>query len=382
MEIINGTYTNAHIYTIANNETRLDPYAKSQLQMLCDNECLAGSRVRVMPDVHPGKVGAIGLTMTVGERIMPFLAGIDIGCGMTIAHISKGKREWQKLDSVIRNSIPSGFQIRQKPHIKSEDLDFSHLICHEHIRKEKAALALGTLGSGNHFIEVDTDGSDLYLLVHSGSRHLGKEVTEYYVAQGQAELKSREIDVPYELTWLDGELQRAYIHDSIILQSYAELNRHIIVSDILKGMKWKASEIYSCRHNYVDIDPQTLSIFGAPMLRKGAISAMEGERVIIPINARDGVILGTGRGNFEWNCSAPHGAGRVLKREDVGQKYTTAQYKMEMKNVHSMSVNADTLDEAPFAYRAVDEIAEVIGETVQIDKILKPVYNFKAGDRR
>lgn len=382
MEIIKGKYTTANIYTTLNQETNLDQYAKKQLQMLCDNECQAGSRIRVMPDVHPGKVGTIGLTMTVGERLMPLLTGIDIGCGMTIAHIKKGRREWQKLDSVIKSNIPSGFQVRQKPNAKPEDFDYSRLICANHIRQEKAALALGTLGSGNHFIEVDTDCHDLYLLVHSGSRHLGKEVTEYYVSQGQAELKARGIDVPYELTWLEGKLKEAYIHDCMILQEYAELNREIIISEILKGMKWKVSEIYSCPHNYIASDEQTLSIFNAPVLRKGAISAMQGERVIIPINARDGVILGTGQGNYEWNCSAPHGAGRIMKREDVCQKYTTAQYKMEMKDVHSISVNSQTLDEAPFAYRALDEIVEAIGETVKIEKILRPVYNFKAGDRR
>lgn len=382
METIKGKYTTANIYTTLNPETNLDQYARSQLQMLCDNECQTGSRIRVMPDVHPGKVGTIGLTMTVGGRFMPFLTGIDIGCGVTIAHITKGKREWQKLDSVIKSSIPSGFQIRQKPHAKSGDFGCSQLICARHIRQEKAELALGTLGSGNHFIEVDTDGQDLYLLAHSGSRHLGKEVTEYYVFQGQAKLRAQGIKVPYELSWLEGELKEAYIHDCMILQEYAELNREIIISEILQGMKWKASEIYSCPHNYIATDKQTMSIFGAPVLRKGAISAMKGEQVIIPINMRDGVILGIGLGNKDWNCSAPHGAGRIIKREDVGQKYTTAQYKMEMKNVHSISVNARTLDEAPFAYRALDEIVEAIGETVKIEKILKPVYNFEAGDGR
>lgn len=382
METIKGKYITANIYTTLNPETNFDQYAKKQLQMLCDNECQAGSRIRVMPDVHPGKVGTIGLTMTVGDRLMPFLTGIDIGCGVTIARIAKGKREWKKLDSLIKSSIPSGFQIRQKPHVKSGDFDYSRLACAGHIRREKAALALGTLGSGNHFIEVDADGQDMYLLVHSGSRHLGKEVTEYYVSQGQAGLNAQGIVVPYELTWLEGELKDSYIHDCMILQEYAELNRVIIISEILKGMKWKASEIYSCPHNYIAVDEQTMSIFGAPILRKGAVSAMNGERIMIPINMRDGVILGTGLGNKDWNCSAPHGAGRIMKREDVSQKYTTAQYKMEMKNVHSMSVNAQTLDEAPFAYRALNEIAEAIGETVKIEKILKPVYNFKASDGR
>lgn len=378
MEILTGKYTEAKVYTSG----ELESYARAQLQMLCDNECLAGSRIRVMPDVHPGKVGTIGLTMTVGERLMPFLTGIDIGCGVTMARIRKGKREWDRLDSVIKSSVPAGFASRQKPHAKATDFDFSRLYCAKHIRSQRAALALGTLGSGNHFIEVGTDGDSLYLFIHSGSRILGKEVTEHYAAKGQIELKARGINIPYELTWLDGSLLQAYLHDAAVLQEYAELNRQIMIAEILKGMKWKADEMCSCPHNYIAADPQTMEIFGAPILRKGAISAMQSERVIIPINMRDGVILGTGLGNTEWNCSAPHGAVRILKREDVRQKHTMSEYKMAMKGVHSMSISADTLDEAPFAYRSLEEIAGAVSETVKIDKIIKPAYNFKAGDRR
>ncbi len=378
MEIITGKYTEAKVYTSG----ELESYARAQLQMLCDNECLAGSRIRVMPDVHPGKVGTIGLTMTVGERLMPFLTGIDIGCGVTMACICKGKREWDRLDSVIKSSVPAGFASRQKPHAKATDFDFSRLYCAKHIRSQRATLALGTLGSGNHFIEVGTDGDSLYLFIHSGSRILGKEVTEHYAAKGQIELKARGIKIPYELTWLDGSLLQAYLHDAAVLQEYAELNRQIMIAEILKGMKWKADEMCSCPHNYIAADPQTMEIFGAPILRKGAISAMQSERVIIPINMRDGVILGTGLGNTEWNCSAPHGAGRILKREDVRQKHTMSEYKIAMKGVHSMSISADTLDEAPFAYRSLEEIASAVSETIRIDKIVKPAYNFKAGDRR
>ena len=343
MEIITGKYTQAIIHTAG----ELEPYVCAQLQMLCDNECLAGSRVRVMPDVHPGKVGTIGLTMTVGERLMPFLTGIDIGCGVTMARIRKGKREWDRLDSVIRNSVPAGSASRQKPHAKVAEFDFSRLYCAKHIRVQWAALALGTLGSGNHFIEVGTDGESLYLFIHSGSRILGKEVVEHYAAKGQAELKSRGIDVPYELTWLDGALLQAYLHDAAILQEYAALNRQIMVADILKGMKLKADEMYSCPHNYIATDEQTLKIFGAHMLRKGAISAMKDERVVIPINARDGVILGIGLGNMEWNCSAPHGAGRILKREDVRKRFTLSAYNVQMNGIHSMSISTGTLDDFP-----------------------------------
>jgi len=370
METITGKYTTAKIYTTQNG---LEPYARAQIQMLCDNECCSDSLIRVMPDVHPGKVGPIGLTMTVGERIMPFLTGIDLGCGVTVTRITKVRKEWERLDKTILNCIPSGFASRQKPHVKTDEFDFSHLFCSKHIRWQRASLALGTLGSGNHFIEVDTDGESLYLVIHSGSRILGKEVTEYYAAKGQAELQSKGLDVPYELTWLERNLREAYFHDTAIVQEYAELNRQIMTYEILKGMKWKAAESYSCAHNYISAD--------SPMLRKGAISARKDERVIIPINMKDGVILGTGLGNEDWNCSAPHGAGRILKREDVRQKYPMAAYKMEMKGIHSVSINADTLDEAPFAYRRLDEILSVIKDTVKIEKILKPVYNFKAGDR-
>lgn len=378
MEIIIGKYTQAIVHTAG----ELEPYARAQLQMLCDNECLSGSRIRVMPGVHPGKVGTIGLTMTVGKRLMPFLTGIDIGCGVTMVRIRKGKREWDRLDSVIRNTVPAGSASQQKPHAKAAEFDFSLLFCAQHIRVQRAALALGSLGSGNHFIEVGTDGESLYLFIHSGSRILGKEVAEHYAAKGQAELKSRGIDVPYELTWLDGTLLQAYLHDAAILQGYAELNRQIMAADILKGMKWKANEMYSCPHNYIATDEQTLKIFGAPILRKGAISAMKDEQVIIPINARDGVILGTGLGNFDWNCSAPHGAGRILKREEVRKKFTLSAYKAQMKGIHSMSISAGTLDEAPFAYRSLEDITDVIASTVKIEKIIKPAYNFKAGDRR
>lgn len=382
METIQGKYTQAVVFTTDNAANNLDQYARAQLQMLCDNPCQAGSRIRVMPDVHPGKVGTIGLTMAVGEKLMPLLTGIDIGCGVTVARIAKGRREWEKLDSIIKNDIPAGFQVRRRPHNKAVDFDYNRLCCKEHIRTEKARLALGTLGSGNHFIEVDTDGESLYLVIHSGSRILGKEVTEHYLSLGQAKLKARGLEVPYELTWLEGKLKAVYHHDTQIVQEYAELNRQIMISEIMKGMKWKADEVFSCHHNCIALDELTLAKFGAPVLRKGAVSAQKDERVVIPIHMRDGVILGKGLGNEEWNCSAPHGAGRILKREDVGQRYTTAQYKAAMKGVHSISVNSGTLDEAPFAYRGLEEIERAVAPTVKIEKILTPLYNFKAGDRR
>ena len=210
-------------------------------------------------------------------------------------------------------------------------------------------------------------------MIHSGSRHLGFEVTEYYLREGQRLLKEQGIEIPYELTYLTGELMQQYLHDLAIVQDFATRNREIMIAEICKGMKWKIQDTYSCIHNYVDFNTNT------PILRKGAISAKAGEPVIIPINMRDGIILGTGLGNDEWNQSAPHGAGRILKREDVRKSYTVSTYKKEMKGIYSTCINKDTLDEAPFAYRRSEEIIDAIGTTVKVDKIIKPIYNFKAG---
>ena len=374
MRTVNGIYTSAKIFTTTNEQTAVDDYAIAQIQMLCDNVAARGSIIRIMPDVHPGKVGTIGLTMTVGERILPNLVGIDIGCGMTLAELRTSKVEFQKLDAVIRDHIPSGFSVRNKVHRFADEIDLEDLRCYKSIRPEKAFHSLGTLGGGNHFIEVDTDNEGmLYVVLHSGSRHLGKEVTEYYLNEGQQHIKAQGLQIPYELTWLDGALKEDYLHDLQIVQQFAELNREIMLDELVKGMKWKVADSYSCIHNYVDFSEDV------PMLRKGAISAKQNEHVIIPINMRDGILLGYGLGNTDWNNSAPHGAGRIMKREDIKQHYTVSTYKAEMKGIYSTCIGKDTLDEAPFAYRPVDEISEVIKDTVNIKKRIRPVYNFKAG---
>lgn len=380
METINGAFTSAQIFTTNNKETALDQYAVSQIQMICNHESAKNSRIRIMPDVHPGKVGTIGLTMTIGNQIIPNLIGIDVGCGMTLAQIKAKKIEYQKLDTVIRDNIPSGFSIRTKVHHIANEFDFNQLICLKHIQVDKAILSLGSLGSGNHFIEVDKDAeNNLYIVIHSGSRHLGKEVTEYYINKGQNLLKEKGLDIPYEITYLEDQLMEDYLHDIQIVQQFAALNRAIILDELVKGMKLKIIDSYDCIHNYIDTSENTIKEFDAPMLRKGAISAKIGEKVIIPINMKDGIILGTGLGNTDWNCSAPHGAGRIMKREDVKNHFTLSAYKNEMKGIYSTSISKGTLDEAPFAYRSIDEIMEVIKDTVTIDKIIKPIYNFKAG---
>ena len=376
MEIIKGKFAQAKVF--AND---MEDYARAQIQMICDNPVSKGSSIRVMPDVHPGKVGTIGLTMTVGERIIPHLLGIDIGCGMTCAAIKDKRIEFQKLDKVIRESIPSGFNNRKTSHYLADDFVLEKLRCYKHIHREKAKLSLGTLGGGNHFIEVDKDEEGkLYIIVHSGSRHLGKEVTEYYVDAGARLLKAKGIDALYPMTWLEGELMDDYIADVGVVQEYAQLNRDIIIAEILKGMKMKETEHFSSIHNYMDCCGQN-TVLDKKILRKGAISAKLGERVIIPINMRDGVLLGTGKGNPDWNESAPHGSGRCMRRDEVKNHYTVSSFKSEMKGIYCNCISADTLDEAPFAYRPMDRLLESIGDTVEITDILKPVYNFKAGGR-
>lgn len=374
MKTINGIYCSANIFTTNHPATAIDPYALAQLQMLCDNEVSKGCKIRVMPDVHPGKVCTIGLTATIGDKIMPNLIGLDIGCGITLAKIKSKKVEFERLDTIILERIPSGFAIRKKPHRFSEHFDLGRLFCYPNINKEKALLSLGTLGGGNHFIELDKDGEgNLYVVIHSGSRRLGKEVTEYYLQKGHNALKADNISVPYELTYLEADLMERYLHDLQIVQEFATLNREIILDELSKSMKWKLTETVSCIHNYVDTSQADI------LLRKGAISAKKDEVVIIPINMRDGILLGKGLGNPDWNCSAPHGAGRIMNRETVKRQHTVSEFKSQMKGIYSSCIGKNTLDEAPFAYRNIDEISEVIQDTVTITKIIKPVYNYKAG---
>ena len=353
----------------------VDQYAIAQVQMIADNEAAKGSRICVMPDVHPGKVGPVGLTMTVNDSVMPALIGIDIGCGMSMAKLGKIRKDYQKLDAVIRECVPVGFRIRNTSHVDAMSFDLDGLICADHIRKDKALLSLGTLGGGNHFIEIDKDKNDEgYLVVHSGSRHLGKEVTEYYMELGHRALKDQGKEIPYELTHLTGSLLADYLHDIVIVQEYAALNRAIMIKEICRGMKWKVKDIQSCIHNYIDTSGDE------NILRKGAISARAGEEVIIPINMRDGVILGKGRGNEAWNFSAPHGAGRLSSREETLNAHTVSEFKASMKGIYSSCISKDTLDEAPFAYRDMDYITKAVEETVEITKIIRPVYNYKGGN--
>lgn len=406
MKIVDGAYTSAKIFT-----DNVEDYALAQIQMLCDNAAFEYGKIRIMPDVHPGKVGTIGFTARIpcyGEgttkksvRILPNVVGVDIGCGVTLAKIKQKKVEFQKLDKVIRECVPSGAQIRKKPHRfvqnfdslagdKEDGVNLLELYCVEHINLEKAKLSVGTLGGGNHFIELDKDEEgNLYAAVHSGSRRLGSEVTEYYLSEGHKALKRKGISVPYELTYLDGALLEAYLHDAEVVQRFAKWNRNAILDELARGMKWKVEESLCVAHNYIEYSEgenaecpkgeDAERFKGEIVLRKGAISAKAGEPVVIPINMRDGILLGTGKGNADWNQSAPHGAGRKIRRDAVASKFTVCQFKSEMKGIYTSCIGKGTLDEAPFAYRGLDEIKERIGDSVEIKKRIRPVYNFKAG---
>ncbi len=402
MEIIKGKFSEAIVFS-----KTAEPYALVQVKNICDNRVSQGSKIRVMPDVHPGMVCPIGLTMTVTDRILPYLVGIDIGCGMTTAKILKHRgMEFKKLDSVIRDGVPGGFCLRKNAHRFSNDFDFSKLECAAHVYKDKAVKSLCTLGGGNHFIEIDRDDDDFYYItVHSGSRHLGKEVADFYLNEGHKIIQARGEDVPYELTYLEGDLMASYLNDVVMAQEFASLNRLAIIDEVAKGMKWKIDEPRSCIHNYVDMRPDLpvppdtamqpdcgkpeyrakpsdgkIRPDKNPLLRKGAVSARLGEPVIIPVNMRDGIIIGEGKGNADWNYSAPHGSGRIMKREDVKNKFTVSAFKSAMKGIYSSCISKGTLDEAPFAYRGIEEILEAIEPTVSVKKIIKPVYNFKAED--
>ena len=381
MITIYGKYTNGIVYTVENEEYALEEYARKQLQRICDHPSAEGSVIRVMPDVHPGKVGTIGLTMTVGDSILPSLVGVDIGCGMTIAKVKTKGVECQKLDAVIRDDVPVGGALRKKIHRMADEVELSLLRCFDKIDEGRALCSIGTLGGGNHFIEVDRDEEkNVYLVIHSGSRHLGMEVTDYYLKAGQKEAQEKKRGyAPYEMTCLSGQLMEDYLHDLAVTQEFARINREAMIDSIVRGMKWKVEEMFTCIHNYVDFSGDADGT--NPILRKGAISAKISERVIIPINMRDGIILGTGLGNEDWNCSAPHGAGRIYKRSEVAEHHTVSEFKKEMQGIYSSCINKDTLDESPFAYRRIEDIAGVLGETVKIDRVLKPIYNYKAGGR-
>ncbi len=395
-----GTHNTAVCYT-----DRLEDLAADQIRAVCNQPEFSDCKIRIMPDVHAGKGCTIGTTMTITDKIVPGMVGVDIGCGMETVRIAESVIDFAKLDALIRSEIPCGREVRNTPHALAGEIDLSRLRCSPYADLARANLSIGTLGGGNHFIEVDRgENGELYIVVHSGSRHLGCEVADYYQNEGRkalwgganhqiestiAELKAQgrfqeiqptldrlcaeqDISIPKELAYVEGRLFDDYIHDMRITQHFAELNRKAMIDTILEGMGLTAVEQFTTIHNYIDTDHM--------ILRKGAVAAYAGQKLLIPINMRDGSLVCIGKGNPDWNCSAPHGAGRIMSRKDALHNLSLDQYRQEMAGIYTTCVNTTTLDEAPMAYKGMDEIISHIGPTAEIVERIVPVYNFKASD--
>lgn len=399
MKQLQGKYTNAIVYTDLVEQEALD-----QIKLLCDQPIAAGSRVRIMPDVHAGAGCTIGTTMTIGDKIIPSLVGVDIGCGMLTVGIGKQALPLEELDKLIYRCIPSGQSVRKSPHPLMGRLDLNQLRCGKFVNLERAVLSLGTLGGGNHFIEADVDEEgNQYLVVHSGSRNLGVQVANYYKKAGfeqmrmegvqtsqdlVAELKAqgryqeiasalqsfvvekKELDIPMSLAYVSGQLFADYLHDMAIVQRFSQLNRQAMMDTMLSELGLTETERFETIHNYIDMESM--------ILRKGAVSAKLGERLLIPINMRDGSLICTGKGNPEWNYSAPHGAGRLMSRTKAKETLNMAEFTQSMEGIYTTSVHESTIDEAPMAYKPMEAIVSNIHPTVEINVVIRPIYNFKA----
>ncbi len=411
MKLIKGKHNEVKVFT-----DNVENSALVQLQAMADEKIFADSSIRIMPDVHAGKGCTIGTTMTITDKIIPNMVGVDIGCGISCIDLSLKNLDLNLLDEVIREFVPHGMNV----HTSKERIDFNMMsltYCgcalgsiKANIDVERAVQSLGTLGGGNHFIEIGAkqDGEGV-LFVHSGSRRLGLEIAKFYTSIAVAnqtkrafsamteeknriikELKEqgRESEISVKLkefqeqvrekedfAYLEGEDMKNYLHDMQIAQEYANLNREAILLRIREIMQEKSdvkfdTKTYSCIHNYIDLEDG--------ILRKGAISAKEDEFVIIPINMADGVILGRGLGNKDWNQSAPHGAGRILSRGQAHKEIKMSDYKSSMEGVFTTCVGESTIDEAPQAYKPMEEILENIKDTVEVLEVVKPIYNFKS----
>lgn len=371
--------------------------AYEQVKKLVNFEPYQDSIVRIMPDAHAGKGCTVGTTMTIKDKITPNLVGVDIGCGMLTVKLKNKEIDLTKLDEVIKNKVPSGFSVHNTP---KKSFDFTNLLCHKKVDLSRALLSIGSLGGGNHFIELgkDEQTNDLYLIIHSGSRKLGGDICKYYQDKafqnsneiskivknlidklksegrtGEIKEEIKKIKKPVtdkQLAYLsDGDFDD-YMNDMKIAQNFASINRKTIADIIIKEMGLIESERFETIHNYID--------FKRMILRKGAVSAENGEKLLIPINMRDGSLLCVGKGNKDWNYSAPHGAGRLMSRSKAKELLKMEDFKESMKDIYSTSVLIETIDEAPQAYKSIEEISKAIIDTVDIITIIKPIYNYKA----
>lgn len=406
---VKGKYNSAKVFT-----DNLEESGRVQIERLCDQPYTEGSKIRMMPDVHAGAGCTIGTTMTISDKICPNLVGVDIGCGMETLIIKADSPVSQnfdpeRLDKCIRKNIPVGREVRAAGHVHkfTDEIEWDKIHCRK-ANIKNAQRSMGTLGGGNHFIEADRDeAGNLYIVVHSGSRHLGLEVANYYqdmawkqlnhteeadirdtIAALKAEGRESEIsglyeqiksrvltDIPQSLAYVEGQLFEDYINDMKILQKFAMFNRKAMIDTISVGLRLDKHDIidqFTTIHNYIDTD--------AMILRKGSVRALEGEKILIPINMRDGSLVCIGKGNEDWNYSAPHGAGRVMGRKEARYKLKLDDFEKSMEGIWSSTVCKDTIDEAPMAYKDMSEIVANIEPTAEIVNIIKPIFNFKAAE--
>ncbi len=395
---IEGRYATAKCFA-----TQVQESAIEQILTMCNTPFAEGCSVRIMPDVHAGKGCTIGTTMTIRDKVVPNVVGVDIGCGMYTVRLGSDELDLRRLDEAC-HSVPSGFSVWEG---RRKRFDLAQLACFRQLRDTKRIeRSIGTLGGGNHFIEVDraADGTH-YLIIHSGSRNLGTQVASFYqglavdlhsgmadyyeereriISEMKAQGKRKQIqaalrelkcerrnpDVPVDLCWLEGARLDDYLHDVALCQAYARLNRETMAEVIAEQAGLEMGESFHTIHNYIDVEER--------ILRKGAIAAHAGELVLIPLNMRDGSVLARGRGNADWNFSAPHGAGRVLSRTEAKRRLSLEEYRHQMEGIYTTCVTESTLDEAPGAYKAREEIIGPIAEAVDLVDELKPIYNFKA----
>lgn len=366
---LKGTYGTAKVFT-----DNIESGAKEQIIKLLNQDFIEGTRIRIMPDVHQGVGCVIGFTADMGNKVIPNIVGVDIGCGILTVELGNIKIDFQTLDEIIYNKIPAGNKVHNNEKCKFDKLE--ELYCYRNLKEiKRLRRSIGTLGGGNHFIEVDVDeNNNKYLTIHSGSRNLGKQVAEIYQKMAvNLCSEGSKTKYPKDLCFLTGAYREKYLHDMKICQEYASLNRKTIAEIIITSLLKKTLDefnYFETVHNYID--------FRDNIIRKGAISAYKGEKVIIPINMRDGSIIAVGKGNPDWNYSAPHGAGRIMSRNMAKEELSLEEFKKTMEGIYSTSINKSTLDEAPFAYKSMEEIIENIKDTVDIIKIIKPIYNFKA----
>jgi len=357
---IQGMYNTARVFT-----DTIDDGAVSQIKELCDQAFVKGSKIRIMPDAHAGAGCVIGTTMTVEDKVVPNLVGYDIGCGVVTAKLSTDNMNLEKFDNYIRSNIPHGFDVNKKI---VRDFPIEKLNCYKYLNKaNRLRKSIGSLGSGNHFIEIDKNNKgELYLIIHTGSRNLGKQVAEFY----QKKATKNHKNLPKHLAYCEGKLLDDYLWDIELVQEYSKINKIVILEKILDRFNINMKDYYITTHNYIDLEKK--------ILRKGAVSALRDEKLTIPINMKYGSVICRGKGNPEWNYSAPHGAGRLMSRNEAKKTITLESLKDDMSGIYTSSISKSTIDESPRAYKSPDEVLNNTKETIEILEYIKPIYNFKA----